>query len=88
MGRSVFALLIVTTLETLLPAASHADPYRWCAEYGRPGGTNCGFVTWEQCQDTLRRMGGFCVRNPFYTGADRQTVGSGRAGPARPERLR
>src|ERR1700686_1395739 len=36
-----------------------ADPYKWCAvESG--GGTNCGFVTIEQCRATISGRGGFC----------------------------
>ncbi len=32
-------------LGVLVPASGHADPYRWCAQYGARGGggTNCGF---------------------------------------------
>jgi len=51
---------------------SSADPYKWCAQYGghEGGGTNCGFVTIEQCRATISGMGGFCVPNPFYTGPE------------------
>jgi hypothetical protein len=48
---------------------AHADPYRWCAQYGgRNGGTNCYFVTYEQCRAALSGNGGFCNPNPFYDG--------------------
>ncbi len=49
-----------------------ADPYKWCAQYGGKGGggTNCGFVTLEQCRATLSGMGGLCEPNPFYTGPE------------------
>jgi len=59
-----------------------ADPYRWCAEYGGfrgGGGTNCYFVTIQQCRAAVSGVGGFCRPNPFYTGPDR-TVGKGRRG--------
>lgn len=62
---------------SLLPAAGHADPYRWCAHYSERtggGGTNCGFVTLRQCQATISGIGGICEPNPFYTGS---TTGSG-----------
>jgi len=36
-----------------------ADPYKWCAVDGG-GGTNCGFVTAEQCRTSISGMGGFC----------------------------
>ena len=72
-------LPFLAALAALVPVSSHADPYRWCAQYGRGGGgaTNCGFVTFQQCQATVSGIGGFCVRNQFYTGPDR-TTGSGR----------
>jgi hypothetical protein len=41
------------------------------------GSSNCGFVTLQQCQATVSGIGGFCVRNQFYTGPDR-TTGSAR----------
>lgn len=53
--------------------ASHAydmpyDPYRWCAVYSGDGGggTNCGFLTIEQCRATVSGIGGFCAPNQFY----------------------
>jgi hypothetical protein len=73
------ALPVLAVLAVLVPGSSHADPYRWCAQYsGRAGGaTNCGFVTLRQCQMTVSGIGGFCVPNQFYTGPD-GTTGSGR----------
>jgi uncharacterized protein DUF3551 len=57
----------------LMPASAHAyempyDPYPWCAVYGSRGGggTNCGFLTIEQCRATVSGIGGFCEPNQFY----------------------
>ena len=55
--------------------SAHAgDPYRWCAEYAGgdigSGGSNCYFVTLEQCRATISGNGGFCTQNQFYTGPD------------------
>jgi hypothetical protein len=51
--------------------AATADPYKWCAVYGNGfGGSNCGFVTIEQCRATVSGIGGFCEPNQFYTGTD------------------
>lgn len=49
-------------------SGAHAQNYPWCAEYGGRdgGGTNCGFTTFQQCQDTISGMGGFCNRNTQY----------------------
>ena len=70
------ALLLAAAAAMLLfgSKAGHADPYRWCAVYG--GGDsgsarNCGFVTLQQCRDTISGIGGWCVPNGFYTGPDR-----------------
>ncbi len=79
--RSVlFVLSAVSALTLLMPAAGRADPYSWCAVYGsgRDGGRNCGFVSFEQCMQTIRGMGGFCERNAFYTGPEERPVRRGR----------
>ncbi len=47
-----------------------ADPYRWCAQYGttEDNGTNCYFLTLEQCRAAISGNGGACVPNNFYSG--------------------
>jgi hypothetical protein len=49
-------------------SAAQADPYRWCAQYGGRGATNCYFVTLEQCRAAISGNGGFCGPNTFYNG--------------------
>ncbi len=51
-------------------SAAHADPYKWCAVYGgrEYTATNCGFVTYQQCLNTISGIGGHCEPNQFYTG--------------------
>jgi hypothetical protein len=51
-------------------STAHADPYKWCADYGTSSdnGTNCYFLTRQQCQAAISGNGGFCRPNPFYTG--------------------
>ncbi len=63
----IFTLAVIATLTVAAtaPAQEHIE-YPWCANYGRGGGSNCGFSTFEQCLTTLRGMGGFCDPNPFY----------------------
>jgi hypothetical protein len=56
----------------VLAAAFAATPasaveYPWCAQYGRDGGRNCGFVNLAQCMATVSGIGGSCQRNSFYT---------------------
>ena len=48
------AVILVTV------GAAFADPYKWCAVDSSGGGTNCGFVTIEQCRATVSGQGGFC----------------------------
>jgi len=70
--RLVFAAAAMLIASSAISEAK-ADPYRWCAEYGggRGGGTNCYFVTLEQCRAAISGNGGFCRPNTFYTGEDR-----------------
>jgi hypothetical protein len=76
------------SLTAALMMLAHATPaaaveYPWCAQYGGGddgGGRNCGFVTLEQCMETIRGMGGFCEPNQFYSGRIEQ--------PAKPARKR
>lgn len=52
-----------------------ANEYPWCAQYGdgqNGGGRNCGFVSYAQCMETFRGIGGFCERNLFYTSVSGQ----------------
>jgi Protein of unknown function (DUF3551) len=68
--RAILVLSGLLAVTLLAPTASHADPYKWCAQYSGMGGggRNCGFVTLEQCQATVSGIGGFCEINTFYTG--------------------
>jgi hypothetical protein len=53
-------------------SAQKYDPYPFCAEYDAgsgDGGTNCYFMTYEQCIAAISGNGGFCRTNLFYTAA-------------------
>jgi hypothetical protein len=46
---------------------AEAQNYPWCLIYGTDfGGKNCGFTTFQQCQDTVSGIGGFCMQNNTY----------------------
>lgn len=49
---------------------ANADPYRWCADMGGDrGGTNCYFVTLEQCRWAISGMNSAtCKPNMFFDG--------------------
>ena len=49
------------------PTAGQAREYPWCAQYSLSN-YNCGFVTFQQCLDTIAGVGGFCKQNPRYVG--------------------
>ena len=69
--RLIFPLLAALAFTALPSTASHADPYRWCAEYGggaHGGSTSCYFVTFAQCQASVSGVGGFCRQNTFFDG--------------------
>ena len=70
-GSIVLSTLVGTAVLMSTPARSYVmpyDPYPWCAVYGGRGGggTNCGFLTIEQCRATVSGIGGFCTPNQFY----------------------
>lgn len=51
--------------------AQSAYSYPWCARYPRDiGGFACYYTSFEQCWTTMRPIGGYCVRSPFYRGPD------------------
>jgi hypothetical protein len=59
------ALLLIASV----PHEAQAQEYPWCAQYGwGHGGTNCGFVTLQQCQWAISGVGGYCRPNGFYRG--------------------
>lgn len=66
-GGAAFAFIAA------ISSAAHSydlpyDPYPWCAFYSGDGGggTNCGFLTLEQCRATVSGIGGSCGPNQFY----------------------
>ena len=67
----VLATITVAAVLAQAPAGAYEmpyDPYPWCAVYGGRGGgaSNCGFLTIQQCRDTVSGIGGFCAPNQFY----------------------
>jgi hypothetical protein len=75
MQRMRSGIIVLATIAAAMMAtsAAHADQYKWCAVYagGRgDGGTNCGFITYKQCLDTISGIGGYCTPNQFYTGPE------------------
>ena len=63
LAAAVFAATLPALAAAPTPALAY--DYPWCAVYsGRGGGgTNCGFVTLDQCKATVSGVGGYCHRN-------------------------
>ena len=70
MHRIFLAMLVLGAVS--FAERAEADPYRWCAVYSGGGfgggGTNCYFMTIEQCRAAVSGVGGFCAPNNFYDG--------------------
>ena len=71
-GRFVTGLVLAVLVGAgigLAPSKAQAQSnYPWCAVYGNGfGGTNCGFVSFKQCMETVWGIGGFCELNNWYT---------------------
>ena len=67
--RLLAALLFASPLVASVPHSAEAEIYRpWCAQYYGfgGGGTNCGFISYEQCMMTAFGAGAWCVQNPWY----------------------
>jgi Protein of unknown function (DUF3551) len=67
MKQLLFVLSIGVVAIGLVSQAT-AQNYPWCSIYSgsRGGGQNCGFVTFEQCMENVRGIGGFCQWNDWY----------------------
>jgi hypothetical protein len=67
---TIATILIATAAMVGSNNDAEADPYRWCATYGKGfgGAENCYFMTIEQCRASVSGLGGFCRPNNFYDG--------------------
>jgi Protein of unknown function (DUF3551) len=62
---AIFGLLTVLAMSAA-PVRAEVQ-YPWCAQYRSMfGATNCGFVTYRQCMETISGVGGICTPNPAY----------------------
>lgn len=59
--------LMLLALGSLTAPATAQTNYPWCSNFADGfGGTNCGFVSYEQCMATVRGSGGYCDKNDMY----------------------
>jgi hypothetical protein len=62
-------LFVSALLAGIAGISTHADAqnYPWCAYYAvGDEARNCGFVTYEQCRETVSGIGGICMRNTQF----------------------
>src|SRR5436190_11222957 len=65
--RRLLFMLGICVVPLSIGMRAEAQNYPWCAYYsGRSGGTNCGFMTFQQCMDTARGLGSNCQPNTQY----------------------
>jgi len=65
--RLLLLMLGISVCVVGIGTRAEAQNYPWCAYYsGRSGGTNCGFMTFQQCMDTARGLGSNCQPNTQY----------------------
>jgi hypothetical protein len=65
MARLIFAVLTLLTAVLIQPGLGQAAPYwPWCARLDTKA-HYCAFISWEQCMDTVRGIGGYCYVNPY-----------------------
>ena len=63
--KALLLVLGISIISAGIVVPAQAQNYPWCADYSG-GGTNCGFVTFEQCLLTVSGIGGFCDPNTQY----------------------
>ena len=65
--RLLLLMLGISVCVVGIGTRAEAQNYPWCAYYSsRSGGTNCGFISFEQCMDTARGLGSNCQPNTQY----------------------
>jgi len=78
MRIAISAIFALALSAIAMPARAEVQ-YPWCAQYrSQIGATNCGFVTYQQCLDTISGVGGICTRNPAYHAPPRAKRSPGR----------
>ena len=65
--RLLLFMLVICVGIVGIGSRAEAQNYPWCAIYGTGfEGTNCGFVTFQQCLNTVSGIDGFCEPNTQY----------------------
>jgi hypothetical protein len=65
-NRTALALLALTALAAWDPRPAAAENRPWCFQDTGKSATSCSFISFEQCMETARGLGGSCKQNPSY----------------------
>jgi hypothetical protein len=68
LAHLALAAVLAAAGSTGAPLGAQAQNYPWCAhlDFGSDEVVTCGFVSFDQCMQTARGMGGFCMANNEY----------------------
>jgi hypothetical protein len=60
--------VLAAAASTGAPVGAQAQNYPWCAhlDFGSDEVVTCSFVSFDQCMQTVRGEGGFCMANNEY----------------------
>jgi hypothetical protein len=70
-GKAAMRILLIAAgilASAWMSTAARAQNYPWCAYLSTGDGTatNCGFITRQQCVDSVSGIGGYCTPNNQY----------------------
>jgi hypothetical protein len=62
-------LLAAFCIPLLFPCSERSGGEAWCAVISLDDQFyDCAYFNWAQCDQTVRGVGGYCQRNPWYQG--------------------
>jgi hypothetical protein len=69
--RSALLIMGLVVSSVAMSSSAQAQNYPWCAVLNMGDAAyNCGFLTVQQCMDSVRGIGGFCTPNTTYRGPE------------------
>jgi hypothetical protein len=84
MRRALTGLVMAAALTAATQTGSAQESFfneRFCTRStgsDQVGPTDCSFKTWQQCIESARGLGRFCLENPFWHGPRKQPTTQGK----------